>query len=444
MTEHSRNHLRSVVPAGWPERTNGDLAALLLDARVIGHLDRQPKPLVQAYQQRRLGELLTHANAASPWWRERLASLPKGRLSLADLPLLDRAGFRASIEQVGGALPLPPEHGRAIQNTSSGSTGFPVTFFASSLAARLIRAEWYHDDARQGRDPNRTRAELKGSVPEHPGEHLIARPNPLLGSGVSYRRRSSVSTIEAHAAWLARVKPAYFATMPVILSGLLDVFESGAVEAPRVDQILTYGETVDRTLRDRARTIIGASIRDRYSSEEFGPIAFQCPTSEEHYHLASANVIVEILDEAGRPSPPDTPGRVFVTGLHTHASPVIRYELNDLSSWHSVCGCGRPGPVLTRLLGRERFLVRLPSGERQAVRIMGRDWLAAAPVREHRLVQISERTLRAELVLDRPLTSDERQATIAMLQKLSSTEKVSAPSGTVSPTTLMVMVSDVG
>jgi phenylacetate-CoA ligase len=198
---------------------------------------------------------------------------------------------------------------------------------------------------------------------------------------------------------------------------MLDVYEQGQAAAPPIRQVLTYAETVDGNIRERARSLLGASIRDRYSCFEIGPIAFQCPHSDEHYHLASSNVIVEILDDAGRPCAPGIVGRVVVTGLHTFASPAIRYELNDLAAWLPGCACGRRAPVLVRVLGRKRFLIRLPSGDRTLPRIAARHWIGIAPVREYRLVQVSETALHAEIVLDRPLADDERQAFVAMLQR---------------------------
>jgi phenylacetate-CoA ligase len=408
---------------GWPERIDAALAALLVDGGWIAHLDRLPHADVQAWQRRRLGRLLGHAARQSGWWRERLSPFLGDRgVTLGDLPLMSRQQYRESIETAGGALSMPAEHGAAHKQSTSGSTGVPVEFFTSTLLARLLVAQWYYDDARQGRDRSLLRVEISSRVPKHAGEHVVVTGNPMLGSGDGFRRNIQQFTTEDHARWLSRVRPAYVSSAPHILSAIMEVYESGKVAPPAVRQVMTYGETVDVELRRRARSVLGAAVRDRYSSEEVGAIAFQCPRSDEHYHVASSNVVVEILDESGRGCAPGAVGRVFVTGLHNWASPVVRYELNDLAAWSSICPCGRQAPVLTRLLGRERFLVRLPSGDRIAPRVFSRQLLPIAPVREYRLVQVSETTLHAELVLDRPLTEDERQSMLAMLREVISPE----------------------
>jgi phenylacetate-CoA ligase len=406
----------------WPEHIDAKIAALLVDSRWIAFLDAQPHARAAAWQRQRLSQLLTHAAAHSPWWHRRLSNVAARQVALEDLPLMSREHYRESIEAAGGPLQMPAAHGAAHKHSTSGSSGVPVEFFTSALLARLLTAEWYHDDQRQGRDPDLSRAEISTRVPDHSGEHIFIRGNPVFGGGDGFRRKAQRSAIAEHAHWLSRTNPAYLSIPPHMLSAMMEVYESGKAAPPALAQILTYGETVDADLRRRARAVFGAPIRDRYSSEEVGAIAFQCPRSDEHYHVASSNVVVEILDENGRRCAPGVVGRVFVTGLHNWASPAIRYELNDMAAWLPACACGRPSPVLTQLLGRKRFLVRLPSGDRVAPRIFARQLLPIAPVREHRLVQVSETTLHAELVLDRPLTEDERHGIAAVLSDIISPE----------------------
>jgi phenylacetate-CoA ligase len=329
---------------------------------------------------------------------------------------MSREQYRESIESVGGALRMPAEHGGAHKHSTSGSSGIALEFYTSSLFARVLAAEWYYDDVRHGRDTSLLRAEISARTPAHAGDHVAVGSNPVLGHGAGLQRRTQQFTFEEHARWLSRVQPAYLSTPPHVLSMIMHVYESRKVAAPAVRQVLTFAETVDADLRRRARAVLGAPICDRYSSEEAGAIAFQCPHSEEHYHLASSNVVVEILDEHGRRCPPGEVGRVFVTGLHNWASPVVRYELNDMAAWQPSCVCGRATPVLTRLLGRIRYLVRLPSGERIVPRIFAWDLLPIAPVREFRLVQVSETTIHAQLVVERELSKAEREALVAMLR----------------------------
>jgi len=43
--------------------------------------------------------------------------------------------------------------------------------------------------------------------------------------------------------------------------------------------------------------------------------------------------------------------------------PLLRYEIGDYAEVGHCCGCGRGLPVLNRILGRQRNMFRLPSGE---------------------------------------------------------------------------------
>jgi phenylacetate-CoA ligase len=68
---------------------------------------------------------------------------------------------------------------------------------------------------------------------------------------------------------------------------------------------------------------LGSKIIDRYSCEETGYIALQCPR-HNHLHVISPVTILEIIDESGNPCPPGKPGRVLVTGMQSFAMPLIR------------------------------------------------------------------------------------------------------------------------
>jgi phenylacetate-CoA ligase len=330
---------------------------------------------------------------------------------------MSRTEYRESIEAQPGPLPLLPEQGKAHRNTTSGSSGVALEFFYSSLAGRMNRHHYYADRARQSIDPRGLRVHFSIKLEEHADQAVRAAGNQLLGTAGKLSRRSQQFTLEEHARWLAEVRPAYIISHPTLLSGIMEVYEEGRVQAPAVEKLLTFAETVSPEFRKRARSVLGARVVDRYSCEEVGPLAFQCPKSDEHYHVASTNVFLELLDDDGNACAPGAPGRVVVTGLHNYASPIVRYELRDIAFWLPECVCGHAHPVLTNLLGRTRFLVRLPSGQRKHVAFNARDWLPILPVREYRIVQVTEGVIHAEFVLDRPITPAEHDRALTKLKR---------------------------
>jgi phenylacetate-CoA ligase len=402
----------------WPEQTDSKVAELLFDAHVIRLYERQPYPALRAFQARQILRLLDHACAESKWWAERIRrARTSGDINFSDIPVLSRTEFRASIESQGGPLPLPTGHGVAHKNTTSGSSGVVLEFFGSDFSGRMNVSHFYADALRQKVDLARLRANFSIKLPEHAGQFVKGPRNPVLGTVDELYRRSQQFTIEDHARWLAEVRPGYIIAHPTLLSGIIEVYEEGLIEPPAVEALLTFGETVSPAFRKRARSVLGARVADRYGCEEVGLMAVQCPDSDSHYHIASTNVFLELLTQSGEPCPPGDFGRVVVTSLHNYASPVVRYELGDLASWEPECVCGHSHPVLTSLLGRTRFLVRLPSGSRKYVAFNARDWLPVLPAREFRIVQVSEGIIHAEFVLDRPITSEEHERALAKLKR---------------------------
>ncbi|OYT92645.1 MAG: hypothetical protein CFE43_07240 [Burkholderiales bacterium PBB3] len=267
-------------------------------------------------------------------------------------------------------------------------------------------------------------ATITGLPGPHEGTHRLIAADEWLHPSEQLGRNSTQFSILEHAKWLCEMAPTYWSTTPATLSAVISVIKLKGLTAPRISQIMTMAHVVEPALRERARKVFGgASIRDRYSCEEVGPIAFQCPESDDYYHVAVANVIVEIVDDAGMPTTEGTSGNVLVTGLHQWASPAIRYDLGDIATGHSHCpGCGATVPALSKLLGRKYFLVNEGSGSVRHVRLLAEHWLACGPVREHRVVQTGLQSFRIEVVMDHAMTPSEGLAMQAMLKRVVGSE----------------------
>jgi phenylacetate-CoA ligase len=266
-------------------------------------------------------------------------------------------------------------------------------------------------------------AVITGTPGPHDGSHMELVADNWLHPAVQLGRYSPQFTMQEHAKWVCDHAPHYLVTTPATLSSIISLIEIHRLSAPRVWQVLTSSHTVEPALRDRARRVFGASIRDRYSCEEIGPIAFQCPYSDDYYHVAVANAMVEVVDHHGQAQQPGVAGNVLVTGLHQWATPALRYDLGDIAALHPHCpACGSTVPTLSNLLGRKFFLLKSPTGGLRHVRVLAEHWLGCADVREHRIVQTGAQSFRVEIVLNHKLKESERHALNGMLLRLIGSE----------------------
>jgi phenylacetate-CoA ligase len=121
-------------------------------------------------------------------------------------------------------------------------------------------------------------------------------------------------------------------------------------------------------------------------------------------------VLLEVLDDRGRACAPGETGRVVATPLHNYAMPFIRYELGDIAEVGSPCPCGRGLPVLTRMVGRARDLVRLPTGEKRYAWQSPGKLAEIEPIVRYQVAQVALDELEVRLVATRALTPTEEEA----------------------------------
>jgi phenylacetate-CoA ligase len=123
--------------------------------------------------------------------------------------------------------------------------------------------------------------------------------------------------------------------------------------------------------------------------------------------VQSETVLLEVLDEQGRPCAPGAVGRVVVTPLYNFAMPLLRYAIGDYAMVGGPCPCGRGLPVLDRVQGRVRNMLTAPDGGRYWPSFGSRRFREIAPIRQHQFVQKTLQRLQARLAVERPLTPEE-------------------------------------
>jgi phenylacetate-CoA ligase len=221
---------------------------------------------------------------------------------------------------------------------------------------------------------------------------------------------------------MADHRPSYLLTYPSNLLALARYFADRGETIPGLIEARTLGEVVDDALRPACREAWGVPLVDMYSTQEAGYIALQCPDNE-HYHVQSENLVVEVLNDDGEPCLSGERGRVVVSTLHNFATPLLRYDVGDFAEVGGPCSCGRGLPVITRVLGRQRNVFIRPDGERiwpslgdaaTFRRAVGDDF---PPVRQFQIIQRTLDSVELKVAMDRRLQSHEQERLHAHLQE---------------------------
>ena len=399
---------RSAVPGAiWPA-VGSDAAAHLQS--LLYQLEHAQWLPAEALRERQLGQLkllLRHAQATVPHYAGILRGLDVAGFdwkTFETLPVLGRKELQSGFEALKSSA-VPPGHGAVVEGQSSGSTGMPVRFLQTEATQLFWNALTLREHLWQERDFSGKLAAIRIKVKDGrwPDWGLPAAVLFRTGPGATLNVRTDV---EKQLEWLVCEDPDYLITHASNLHALAASSLKRGIRLPRLRQARSYSEALRPDLRELVRAAWGVEIADGYSCEEAGTIALQCPR-HEHYHVQSENLLVEILDEAGRPCGPGETGRVVLTPLHNFAMPLIRYELGDYAAAGAPCDCGRGLPVLARIHGRRRNMLVLPDGRRHWPSMPSALWLSVAPIEQFQVIQVDPGTLEVAYVMARPLSSTE-------------------------------------
>ncbi len=352
-------------------------AAMRLGRELIGH-DRWTVEQLEAFQRRRLRELVRHATADSPFYRERYAGLDPGDpVELRRLPAVDKATVMerfddlvcdrrltlAAVEaHLDGLTRDELLDGRYRAMATGGSTGRKGVFVADRAEWRQYLAgffRWNHDVGLVPRLPRRRRiASIAAARPLH----MTFRMAASIDVGL-YRvlRLEAATPLAEMVEALNRYQPEFLYAYGSVL-GLLAAEQLDGRLRIGPTAIASSGETHTDELRDAIRAAWGTSSFELYAMTEAGILGSHCDR-HSGIHLFEDQAIVEVVDERGRPVPDGQVGhKLLVTNLVLRTQPLIRYEVSDMVAVAGErCPCGRPFRLLAAIEGRNDDILYLPA-----------------------------------------------------------------------------------
>jgi putative adenylate-forming enzyme len=424
----------------WLVKNTIDVVRAGAELRAATACERWPRERLDAFQRERLGRLVAHASAASPFYRAYYGGpIPAADVRLEALPPVTKAsmmdGFddfttdrrltRAALE---AHLATLGDHdalflGAYRVMASSGSSGRKGIYVYDRRAWVACLTGAMRSTRYMGVDPRLPRRRL-AFVGAPDAKHMTRRGSASLKLGPF--RSLSLSAAQP----LGELDAALDAFRPDILLGYPSALALLAAEqregrlhvAPRA--VATSSEVCTAEMRGGIRAAWGVESFDMLGLTETGVTAMDCP-AHRGLHVFEDRTIYEVVDEHDRPVAAGTPGhKVLVTNLDNYTQPFIRFEVTDLVTVSDdPCECGRTFRRITAIEGRSDDILELPAAAGGITRVhpiqLRSALAAAAEVAQYQITQTAE-GLDVTLVLARGADADgtARRIAAALGEKL--------------------------
>jgi phenylacetate-CoA ligase len=394
-------------PMRFLEPATRDFLATILE---IVALETGPRAPREVWASRQTRNLLGHAVERSAFWRKRIDSRARGAGALTFVPTLSRRDLMEQVEKEGALVSAKEMAFR--EHATSGSSGTPVKFFISQVNTNFNRARSVSQFFIENRDlsPNFTKvtASRDGKLHVTEAASWMDDANKVIRCGRHKSIAFASTNVAEAAAELAKDPIGYLIVAPKFIEVLLEERGLDFLKSNGLRMWISFAEPTEPHLR-RVLEDAGIPVRATYSSEEVGPIGFECPQFPDRYHVATSNVIVEINAETGAEAADGTKlGRILVTHLHSYATPFIRYDLGDLGAMSERCPCGYDGPTLSHVHGRSKNMLKLPDGRLRGFLVRGSDLRKLVRFDEFRVRQVALDRIVVEIGGRDQLSPEER------------------------------------
>lgn len=324
-----------------------------------------PLERLQELQLQRLSAFLQDIAVGVPYYRSLFAEHnfhPARLQSVADLqalPLLDKAIIRAHTS----AMKHLDARGLARFNTG-GSSGEPLVFFigrervSHDVAAKWRATRWW------GVDIGDPEIVVWGSPIELGAQDRVRQLRDAL------LRTELLPAFEMSESKLDEFLLAIRARRPRMLFGYPSALAHIARHATKrgvamgdlgIEVAFVTSERLYDHQRESIERTFGCPVANGYGGRDAGFIAHQCP--QGGMHVTFEDVVLEVVDAAGRVLPSGQAGELVVTHLATRDFPFVRYRTGDVAVLDDhACACGRGLPLIKEIQGRSTDFVVAADG----------------------------------------------------------------------------------
>ena len=293
----------------------------------------------------KLSSLIKYASSNSDFWRDRLktaasSSADELKSLLKEIPITTSR----ELQLIGEKMRILPPN-IALSNYrifhTSGTTSQPkavmkLASFHELLVSSSVVFEWlWHK-----REVSLQVAAFRANKPDNDKSPKNLALTYIGNPSYPVIRESTHRTAPQLLDELEKIQPHFLYTNGLMLR--LMAIEQ--LRKPRhikhLKEVWSVSDLIESTTRSLIKQAFGVRVVDRYSTEEFGLIALQCPV-DDHLHIFAPRFVVEVLDENGEEVEIGKPGRAIITSLTSKIQPLLRYEIGDILVQGSNCRARR-------------------------------------------------------------------------------------------------------
>jgi phenylacetate-CoA ligase len=375
--------------------------------------------MITELQLLRLRALLLHAQEHVPYYRDLFARAGFNARSIHDLrdlrclPVLRKRDINRHTGQFRSTQAGPLQ-----RLTTGGSSGEALAFYlgrrriSHDVAAKWRATRWWKVDIGD------REAVVWGSPIELKAQdHWRRLRDHLLRTTLLPAFDLSAKRMDLYLETLRRERPAMMFGYPSALSRIASHARSRAVPLDDIGVRVVFAtaECLYPHQRSLMEDVFGSPVANGYGGRDAGFIAHECPAGG--MHISAEDIIVEILDPAGRPVPAGQSGEIVITHLATHDFPFIRYGTGDIGAIeHRQCSCGRGLPLLGQLDGRSTDFIVAQDGTTMHGLALIYILREQAGISAFKIIQESIQRTRILVVQDQHLQGEQRNAIVAQFK----------------------------
>lgn len=320
---------------------------------------------IKAYQEIKLADLLRYVSINSPYYKQLFSA------NNIDIK---------NIKSIEGLVNIPPTEKEHLQTqndkflcvaktkiieymATSGTVGSPVTIALTENDLQRLAYNEYSSFACADGTPSDVYQLMLTLDRQFMAGMAYYMGIRKLGAGV-VRVGPGVPSLQWEA--IERLMPTTIVAVPSFIIKLLQYAKDNGIDcnASSVKKAVCIGENLRN--EDFSLNILGSKIvsdwniqlYSTYASTEMQTAFTECSEGCGG-HMNPELVIVELLDDNGKPVAAGEIGEVTVTTLGVEGMPLLRYKTGDLCrAYTGPCACGRHTMRLSPVIGRKKQMIK--------------------------------------------------------------------------------------